>query len=240
MVGHVFQAGDVHGIGKVLRLTIPVALSYTPLGIAFGVYLTASGISWYWAPLSALVIFAGSIEFLAVSFITAGIPLYVVAWTTFIVNFRHIFYGLTFPIRRLGSRIQVAYGVFALTDETYGITSAGQGRKLDGRGITQLQVISHGWWVGGALLGAAIGSVIPPEIKGFEFALTAMFVVLAVEAMRHSRDLTELGYAAIAVTAAFMSEAYLVADSFLIAGLLVYLGLITQAFLRDGKGAAHD
>ena len=60
-----------------------------------------------------------------------------------------------------------AYGVFALTDETYGITSAGAGSRLTGFGITVLQVVSHLWWIGGAALGALIGQVIPSSITGF-------------------------------------------------------------------------
>ena len=82
------------GTGEAVRLTVPVAMAYIPLGVAFGVLLTASGISWYWAPLSTLLIYAGSIEFLAVGFMVAGLPLYQVAFTSLIVNFRHIFYGV--------------------------------------------------------------------------------------------------------------------------------------------------
>lgn len=225
---------------KALRLTVPIALSYVPLGMALGVYLTSSGIAWYWAPISAMIIYAGSVEFLAVSFITTGVPIYVVAWTTFIVNFRHIFYGLTFPVGRMRSRLQVLYGIFALTDEVYAITSAGPGRTLSGRGVTQLQLFSHGWWTGGALLGAGIGSLIPPEIHGFDFALTATFVVLAVEAIRHSKDLTELRHAVIAVVAAFLSERILFTDSFLIAGLLTYLALVTADYRRGEKRRVSD
>lgn len=224
-------------IARAFRLSIPVMMAYVPLGIAFGVYLVGAGINWYWAPLSALMIFAGSIEFLAVSFIVAGLPLTVVAWTAFIVNFRHVFYGLTFPLSRLRTLPQRAYGILALTDETYGITSAGEGRALSGLGITALQIISHFWWIGGAFLGAAIGSVIPPHITGFEFALTGMFVVLAVEALKHARSLVLPVYALVSVVAAFAAEIYIGADTFLIFGLLVYLSLITFDYLRMDDAA---
>lgn len=222
-------------VARVLRLTVPVAMAYVPLGIAFGVYLVSSGIAWYWAPLSAMIIFAGSIEFLAVSFLVAGLPLATVAWTTFVVNFRHLFYGLTFPIERLGTLPQKVYGVYALTDETYGITSAGDGRRLDGRGITLLQLVSHAWWILGAALGALLGAIIPPHIGGFEFALTAMFLILAVDAVRHSRDLRLLAYAGLACLAGFAAERLVAPNAFLIAGLVVYLGLVTADYLRGRR-----
>jgi len=214
----------------VLKLTAPVAMAYIPLGIAFGIFLVASGINWYWAPLSALIIFAGSIEFLAVSFIVSGLPLGIVAWTTLIVNFRHIFYGLSFPIAQMTSPIQKIYGVYALTDETYAITSAGEGSQLDGQSITLLQIISHGWWISGALIGACIGTIIPPEIKGFEFALTSMFLILAVDAIRHSQDLGLVFYAVTSCIVGFVFEVYVIENSFLVSGLITYLLLISKDY----------
>lgn len=220
------------GTAEAVRLTIPVAMAYIPLGIAFGVLLTASGINWYWAPLSTLLIYAGSIEFLAVGFMVAGLPIYQVAFTSLIVNFRHIFYGLSFPLNRLRTGSQKVYGVFALTDETYGITTAGPGTHLTGRQITILQVVSHIWWFLGALLGSLIGQVIPENVKGFEFALTAMFLTLAVNAVRSSRSgaliLLSLGAGAIA----FFVDKYLIQDSFLIVSLLLYVSAISCMYKK--------
>lgn len=206
-------------------------MAYVPLGIAFGVLAVTSGIAWYWAPLSALLIFAGSIEFLAVSFIVQGVSIPQVALTALLVNFRHVFYGLSFPLSRLRSTPQRLYGVFALTDETYGITSAGSGALLNGFQITVLQVVSHFWWAGGALLGAVIGQVIPAGTEGFGFALTAMFLTLAVDALRDSKDFGLVGYAVLAGCCAYVVDEFVFSDSFLVVGLLVYLILITVAYV---------
>lgn len=221
---------------QALRLAVPVGMAYVPLGLAFGVLMVTSGLRWFWAPLSALVIFAGSIEFLAISLILSGVAVPQVALTTLAVNFRHIFYGLSFPLARLRSRPQKAYGIFALTDETYGITSTGAGSRLDGFGITVLQVISHCWWVGGAALGALIGQVVPSGITGFEFALTAMFVTLAVDAVRASRDFGLVAAALVAAALAYLVDHFVLDESFLFVGLLLYLGWVTLGYLR---GQAH-
>ncbi|NLU67795.1 AzlC family ABC transporter permease [Streptomyces sp. HNM0574] len=208
-------------------------MAYIPLGIAFGVLLTASGINWYWAPLSTLVIYAGSIEFLAVGFMVAGLPAYQVAFTSFIVNFRHIFYGLSFPLHRLRTKSQKIYGVFALTDETYGITTAGPGTDLTGRQITILQVVSHVWWVLGALLGSLIGQVIPDSVKGFEFALTAMFLTLAVNAVKASRSMVLVYLAAGSGVVGFLVDKYLVGESFLIVSLLLYVAAVSFMYKKE-------
>lgn len=213
-------------------------MAYVPLGIAFGVLAVTSGIAWYWPPLSALLIFAGSIEFLAVSLVVQGVAIPQVALTALLVNFRHVFYGLSFPISRLRSRPQRLYGVFALTDETYGITSAGgAGTRLNGFQITVLQVVSHLWWSGGALLGAVVGQVIPPQLEGFGFALTAMFLTLAVDAIRASKDFGLVGHAALACACAYVSDKFVYSGSFLVVGLLVYLALVTVGYARQDVSA---
>ena len=37
--------------------------------------------------------------------------------TTFLVNFRHIFYALSFPLQRVHGRAGKAYSMYALTDD---------------------------------------------------------------------------------------------------------------------------
>lgn len=210
-------------VKKFFLLTLPVAAAYGPLGLAFGVYLTTANIAWYWAPISAFMIFAGSIEFLAVSFMLSGYSFISIAFSTFIINFRHIFYGLSFPYNRLKNFFQKAYGIWTLTDETYGITSAGDGKHLSGPEITLLQVVSHFWWVGGAFLGSLIGLVIPPEITGFDFALTTMFIILFLDAIKEAKDNSLLIFVIIAALFGIAFEKMILENSFLTISLCVYL-----------------
>lgn len=209
-------------------------MAYVPLGIAFGVLVSTSGINWYWAPLSALAIFAGSIEFLSVGLAVSGLPVGQVALTALVVNFRHIFYGLSFPIGRLSTRLQKLYGVFALTDETYGIVSSA-GSTMSGPEITALQIISHGWWVGGALVGALLGNVIPPSVQGFGFALTSMFLVLALDAAVARRSPGLISLAILSSVIGKIFDELVIPGSFLIAGLLVYVACVTAQFYLVGR-----
>ena len=52
-----------------------------------------------------------------------------------------------------------------------------------------MQLAMHGYWVGGGIVGALLGSVLPSSLKGLEFALVGLFIVLAVDACRARRDL---------------------------------------------------
>lgn len=231
---------NISKVLSVVKLTLPVATAYIPLGIALGVFMVSSGIHWIWAPISALVIFAGSIEFLVVTFILSGMPLAAIAWTTLIVNFRHIFYGLSFPLKSLDNPIKKLYGIFALTDETYGITCATSNNAIKGNSITLLQIISHFWWVASTCLGALIGGLIPSSITGFEFALTAMFVTLSVDAVRNNPNKRLIYYAITSSLIGFVFEHYFIKSTFLAVGLICYLGLISKDYKNlQEKEVAH-
>ncbi|WP_443074872.1 AzlC family ABC transporter permease [Streptomyces sp. NBC_01431] len=101
------------------------------------------------APLQVSV-HQGAMQFLSVPLLAAGIPLLQLATTTLVINFRHVFYGLSFPLRELGGKARRAYGVFALTDETYSLVVAKAGESLSGRRIQFIQLFSHAWWIIGS------------------------------------------------------------------------------------------
>ncbi|KHJ74012.1 MULTISPECIES: AzlC family ABC transporter permease [Rhodococcus] len=165
-----------------------VGLGLIPLGLAFGVVLTQGGFEWWWAPIFSTVIYAGSMEFLAIGLIAAVTPLASVAAATLLVNFRHVFYGLSFPLHRIRSRLGRLYGVYALTDESYAIVAPKAREPLSGTRILTVQVLCQLMWVVSGTIGALIGAALPDGLAGLEFALTALFAVLAIDAFRANRD----------------------------------------------------
>ena len=165
-----------------------VGLGLVPLGLAFGVLVTRSGFSWWWAPLFSVLVYAGSMEFLALGLLTAATPLYGLAVTTLLVNFRHVFYGLSFPAHRIRLPARL-YAVYALTDETYAITSATPSSELSGTRALTVAATCQLLWVGPGVVGALLGTTLPAGLEGLQFALTALFAVLAVDAWRANGDL---------------------------------------------------
>lgn len=169
------------------RDSAPVGLGMVPLGLAFGVLVAHSGLAWWWASAFSALIYAGSFEFLLVGLVGAVAPLGTVALTALLVNIRHVFYTLSFPLQRVSGRFAKTYSTFALTDEAYALTSGGRARTWPGRRILLLQLFMHVYWVGGATAGALLGSLIPEAVTGLGFALTALFTVLALDAIRDRR-----------------------------------------------------
>ena len=177
-------------IAQGVRDTWAAAIGLIPLGLAFGLLMVQSGFSWWWTPIFSTVIYAGSMEFLAISMVTGGATAVASLVTGFMVNFRHIFYGLTFPRHRIHSRLGRAYSTYALTDETYAIVSArGPNTPVTGTRLLTIQVVCQLLWVTPGIIGALAGQIIPSSVQGMEFALNALFIVLAYEAFKSSRDL---------------------------------------------------
>jgi len=149
-----------------LRDSSSVGLGFIPLGIAFGVFLTHAGLPCWCASLFATIIYAGSFEFLLVGLVIAAAPLAAIALTAFLVNARHVFYTLSFPLHRVQGRLARTYSTFALVDEAYALTTAGQARSWPSRRIVWLQAFLHSYWAVSATAGALLGSLISGRVAG--------------------------------------------------------------------------
>jgi 4-azaleucine resistance transporter AzlC len=210
-------------VGSTLTLVAPVALGLFPLGIGFGVLVVHAGLPWWWAPLSTALIYAGSLEFLLIPMALTATPLLAVAATALVVNSRHVCYALSFPLHRVRGRLARTYATFGLTDEAYALTAGPQAQTWTTKRILVLQLLLQSFWVAGATVGALAGTRLPLDrLQGLDFALTALFVVLAIEALRATRDLRTAGLAtlcAIAAQAVFP-------ELMLLAALSVFTGLL--------------
>ncbi|MCZ9298798.1 AzlC family ABC transporter permease [Corynebacterium hesseae] len=174
---------------KAIRTCMPIAVGVVPLGLAFGVLMVQTGFDWWWTPIFSIVIYAGSMEFLAISMVTGGVTPAVAAVTGFMVNFRHIFYGLTFPRDEIRNRFGRAYSTYALTDESYAVLSAfPRGSRPSGAFVFTVQLFCQVLWVGSGIIGAVAGQAIPPSVKGLDFALVALFIVLAIDSFQNNKD----------------------------------------------------
>ena len=163
--------------------TLPVMAGYVFLGFGFGILLYQSGYGVLWALAMSLFIYAGSMQYLAVSLLTGGAGLLTAALTTFVVNARHLFYGISMVDAYKGAGRKKPYMIFALTDETYSLVSQNQVPEgISRHGYCFLvSLFDHIYWVTGTALGSLTGTLLPINYEGIEFALTALFVTIFVE-----------------------------------------------------------
>ena len=209
-----------------------VGLGLVPLGLAFGVLLTQAGFDWWWTPVFSLVIYAGSMEFLAIGLLSAVTPLYSLAAAAFLVNFRHIFYGLSFPLESIRSRAGRLYAIYALTDEVYAITATKRRAEMTGPRTLTIAITCQALWVVPGIIGALVGTTLPEGLDGLQFALTALFAVLAVDAWRSSGDLP----APVIGLVCGLVSAVLAPDQMLIVGLCAFVVLLLVRYAWAARG----
>lgn len=177
-------------ISKVFKITLPVLFGYETLGIAFGLVLTQTGYPWWLAPIMSLFIYAGAAQFIAVGLFAAGTPLYAILITEALVNIRHIVYGLSLITQYKGSGKWKPYLIFALTDETYSLLTTTDVpencNKAQFYGMVSMMDQCY-WWTG-SVIGALLGQLIPFDLTGIDFSLTALFVVLTIEQIKKTKD----------------------------------------------------
>jgi 4-azaleucine resistance transporter AzlC len=177
-----------------VKYSFPVLLGYLAIGIAAGFLLVDAGYPWWLALVMSLVMYAGAGQYIAVGLFAAGAGLLEAALVQLVVNARHIAYGLTMFKRFNAAGPYKWYLIFALTDETFALLSAFcegtlpedqdreyQSRATKSRFMFLVALLDHGYWTAGAVIGALLGTLIPFNMEGISFALSALFIVLMIE-----------------------------------------------------------
>lgn len=170
---------------QLLSTTLPVALGYVPLGMAFGVLFTSQlDYDWYMATAMALFVFAGSAQFLSVGLLANQAGLLEVAIAIFLLNARHIFYGISLISELRLSGWRRWYLIFALTDESYSLITALPKEQRPQQAMWKIAMLNQSYWVLGSTLGALLGEGIDIPTEPLGFVLPALFIVLCVEQYR--------------------------------------------------------
>lgn len=212
---------------KIFRDTLPVMAGYIVLGIGFGMLFASKGYGLLWSFLMSALVYAGSMQYLAVDLISGGASLIAIGLATLAVNARHLFYGITMVERYRGSGAKKPYMIFALTDETYSLVCEG---KVDHKYFLGVSLLNQLYWVAGCCIGSVLGGFI--TLKGIDFALTALFVTVFTEQWLSSKDHTS---ALTGVLASVLCLLLFGRDRFLIPAMIVItLSLTVIKKVRGG------
>ena len=213
--------------------TLPVIAGYVFLGFGFGILMQQSGFGVLWAVAMSLFIYAGSMQYVAVSLLTSGASLLTAALTAFVVNARHLFYGISMIDAYKDSGKKKPYLIFGLTDETYSLVSQTQHRETGY--CFWVTLLDHCYWVLGTLLGGLVGTVLRINYEGVEFALTALFVTIFVEQWLSTK---KHGPAIVGVAATTLSLLIFGKDVFLIPSMAAIAACL-MIMHRTGKEESH-
>ena len=233
---------DRKALAAAFPVTLPVLMGYLAIGIAFGLMLQEAGYNFIWAFFMSLSIYAGSGQYLGVTLLATAASLGTVALMTLLINFRHLVYGLSMLEKFRGMGWRKLYMIFSLTDETYALLSSAQAPV----GVNPknfyfaIAVLDQSYWILGSVIGAVAGAVIPFSTEGVDFAMTALFVVIAVDQWKaYKKHLPALIGGAVTVVFLIILGSLFGQDQMLLIslGVIVLLLLILRDRLEEKEGA---
>ena len=217
--------------------TIPIFAGFWFLGMTYGIYMNVSGFSFWYPLLMSMTVFAGSVEFVAVSMLLGSFNPIQALVMTVMINARHLFYGISMLDRFRGVGRKKIYLIFGMCDETFSINYMAKIPEDVDKGwfMFFVTLLNHIYWVSGAALGGIFGSFIQFDTEGLEFVMTAMFVVIFLEQWlkekSHTSSLAGLGISLLCLVI-FGSE------NFIIPAMLMILAALTllRPRLEERKG----
>lgn len=185
------------------KLGIPIAIGYIPIGIAFGVLATSSGMKLGIGVALSSILYAGASQFVGVGLMAAGASTLEIVMTTFILNFRHFIMSSSLSQRLPGTIGQRFLSVlaFGVTDESFAVASVQPYPVLDPWVLLGLNSIAYLAWNSGTLMGLLLGDALPPALSSsMEIALYAMFVGLLVPGLKKNLPMVIVTLTAIAAS----------------------------------------
>ncbi|MFA5528112.1 MAG: AzlC family ABC transporter permease [Peptostreptococcales bacterium] len=214
--------------------TIPVLTGFTFLGVAYGILMNSKGYGTGWTALMSLMAFAGSAQYVAVTFLTTLFnPLYALAMTL-IINARHLFYGISMLGKYKDTGKFKPYLIFGLCDETFSIVCSTQAPEdVDPNWFYFfITVLDHFYWVLGSVLGSLLGSLFSFNTKGLDFVLTALFIVIFLEQWkaRDNRLSSMIGVSVSALCLIIIGQEHFIIPSMIF--ILVTLTLLKKHILH--------
>ena len=218
-------------------VTIPIMAGFLLTGATCGVFAVSLGLEWWMPTVMSIVIFAGSAEFVVASMLAGAFNPLQAFITIFIVNARHLFYGLSMLERFRAVGRKRPYLIYAMCDETFSLNYTTEPPSDVDRGwyMFWISLLNQAYWVAGCTLGGIVGYLIPATVKGISFAMTALFVVIFLD--QWLKDASHAG-ALVGFAASIGSLIAFGPSSFMIASLALILIGVTA--LRGKVEPVYD
>ena len=168
--------------------SFPVMCSYLFVSTAYGLMMAEAGFPWYISLFISLTIYTGAFQFVLISFLGSNTPAITILLTAFLMNARQSFYSLTF-VREFQAYAKekmgvgkLIYMIHTMTDETYAVNCTLQMEPEQKRPVMLwVAFLSRCWWMCGTILGGLAGQLLPLQLDGIDFCMTALFITIFLD-----------------------------------------------------------
>lgn len=239
--------------------SIPIFCSYVFVSMAYGMMMENAGFHWYYSLFVSLTVYTGAFQFVLITFLSGGASVLTVALTALLMNSRQTFYSLTFieDFKKTGKKL--LYMIHTMTDETYAVNltleseyksdiekiekenisdaeKSGRKQKAEKKKLDSMffvALFSRFYWMIGSVLGGVIGQLLPFELDGIDFCMTALFVIIFIDRWENSKSHKP---AFIGTAVALICLFVFGSSRFMLPALLIVSGILL--LLRDKEDAA--
>jgi 4-azaleucine resistance transporter AzlC len=178
----------------------PLMVGLVPFGLVMGALAAHKGFGPVDMMLMSSVVFAGASQFVALDMWHDPVPMLAIVATTAMINLRHVMMGAAMqPAMGRFNRFQAPASLFLMADEIWAMAMrrAAQERLTPAYyfGLATFFYLSWVFWTG---LGTVVGGIIQdPARYGFDYAFTAVFLILIVGLWRGRRSIAPLAASAV-------------------------------------------
>ena len=166
-----------------LRASMPLDLSYIPIGLACGILLHAAGFNVWLTVLISILVFSGGAQFIIASLVLIKSPLYSVVLMMFFLELRYALLGssLSKYLQGHSNRLTFFFAI-SLNDENYAINylKFSTDKKWQPEDALRVEHDSLLFWTVSNLIGNFAGNAVRIFLNVVEFALTALFIYMIV------------------------------------------------------------
>ena len=206
--------------------SIPIMCSYVFVSMAYGMMMENAGFAWNYSLLTSLTVYTGAFQFVLITFLSSGASIVTIVVTALLMNSRQSFYSLSFleTFRKMGRK--KLYMIHTMTDETYAVNCTIEDKDENSRKeMFLVAFFSRCYWMFGAVMGGLIGQLIPFELTGIDFCMTALFIIIFIDqwekADKHFPAITGILIAIIALLI-FGQTAFMLPALVIVSGVLIF------------------
>jgi len=175
-----------------VKVTIPLCIAVSTVGISFGVIAAQSGLQVWQAVAMSAIVFAGASQMMAVGMIAQGAAPISIVISTFLLNIRHLVMSSYMMNKLRNEKLPMrAFLSFAVCDESFALFSLDD--EADKPFLFGIESALFVFWTISTALGGYVSGIMPPLVAdSFGIAFYAAFISMLVPNMKKNIRITML------------------------------------------------
>ena len=171
---------------KGMRLSVPLALGFIPIGCSFAVMAMQAGLTGFETVFMSFFVLSGASQIMAVGMVAQGAAFPAIVLASAFMTMRHLVLSSS-VMRRLGklSTVQKIVASYALCDESFAVFSLSEEKNFPF--LMGCNTLFCATWISSTALGVVLNNFLPPIVAdSCAIAFYAAFLAMLVPVVREN------------------------------------------------------